>query len=66
VAVLLNTDIIEFNGQPNMLLTSIRDITYLKRAEDELVKERDFSNAILNTAATLTVVLDRGGVITRF
>lgn len=66
VAVLLNTDIIEFNGQPNMLLTSIRDISYLKRAEDDLIKERDFSNAILNTAATLTVVLDHNGVITRF
>lgn len=66
VSVLLNTDIIEFNGQPNMLLTSIRDITYLKHAEDELIKERDFSNAILNIAATLTVVINHTGVITRF
>ena len=66
VAVLLNTDIIEFNGQPNMLLTSIRDITYLKRTEDALTRERDFSNAILNIAAILTVVLDHNGVITRF
>ncbi len=66
ISVLLNTDIIEFNGQPNMLLTSIRDITYLKRAESELIKERDFSNAILNIAATLAVVIDHSGVITRF
>jgi hypothetical protein len=35
-------DIIEFNGKANMLLTSIRDITYLKRTEEELTKERDF------------------------
>lgn len=66
VAVLLNTDIIDFNGQPNLLLTSIRDISYLKRAELELEKERDFSNAILNISATLTVVLDSHGTITRF
>ena len=66
IAVLLNTDIIEFNGQPNLLLTSIRDISYLKRAERELEKERDFSNAVLNISATLTVVLDNCGTITRF
>jgi len=66
IAVLLNTDIIEFNGQPDLLLTSIRDISYLKRAERELEKERDFSNAVLNISATLTVVLDSKGTITRF
>ncbi|MGE4483554.1 MAG: diguanylate cyclase [Oscillospiraceae bacterium] len=49
-----------------MLLTSIRDISNLKRIEDELTKERDFSNAILNIAATLIIVLDRSGMITRF
>jgi len=66
LSVLINTDIIEFNGQDNMLLTSIRDITNLKQAEDELTKERDFSNAILNIAATLIVVLDHRGIITKF
>lgn len=66
LAVLINTDIIEFNGKPNILLTSIRDISYMKRIEDDLKKERDFSNAILNIAATLIVVLDRKGNITRF
>ncbi len=66
VPVLINTDIIEFNGKSNMLLTSIRDISYMKRVEDDLKKERDFSNAVLNIAATLIVVLDRQGTITRF
>ncbi|HPF87612.1 MAG TPA: diguanylate cyclase, partial [Candidatus Limiplasma sp.] len=66
VTVLINMDTIEFNGRKDMLLTSIRDISHLKKVKDELVKERDFSNAILNTAATLIVVLDRTGVITRF
>lgn len=66
ISVLLNMDIIEFNGKANMLLTSIRDITYLKCTEEELTKERDFSNAVLNIAATLTVVIDHSGVILRF
>jgi len=66
VFVLLNIDIIEFNDQRNMLLTSIRNISNLKRIEDELIRERDFSNAILNIAATLIVVLDSKGKIFRF
>ena len=66
IPVLINTDSIEFNDQNNMLLTSIRDISNLKRVKDELMQERDFSNAILNIAATLIVVLDKKGMITRF
>ena len=66
VSVLINTDIIEFNGQKNVLLTSIRDISNLKQAEYELTRERDFSNAILNIAATLIIVLDHKGIVTKF
>lgn len=66
ITVLINTDIIEFANTKGMLLTSIRDISDYKRVEDELVKERDFSAAILNIAATLIVVLDRDGAITQF
>lgn len=66
VPVLINTDIIEFNGRNDMLLTSIRDISTFKQTEEELTKERDFSNTILNIAATLIIVLDHKGGITRF
>ena len=66
VTVLINTDIIDFKDQPNMLLTSIRDITNLKQIEEELKKERDFTNAILDTAASLVLVLNREGAITIF
>ena len=66
VAVLINTDKIEFKNRKDMLLTSIRDISNLKKIEDELTKERDFSNAILETAASLIIVLDKEGEITRF
>lgn len=66
ITVLINSDIIEFNNKKDMMLTSMRDISGLKQVEDALKKERDFSNAILNIAATLIVVLDRKGTITRF
>ena len=66
ISVLINTDKIDFKNQKDMLLTSIRDISNLKQIEAELTKERDFSNAILNIAASLIVVFDRNGTITRF
>ncbi len=66
IAVLLNTDLIDFCGQSNILLTSIRDISYLKKAEHDLARERDFSNTLLNIAAILIVVLDHTGTITQF
>ena len=66
ITVLVNTDLIDFKDQHNVLLTSIRDITNLKEGEEALKKERDFINAILETAASLMIVLDREGKITRF
>jgi len=66
ISVLINSDVIDFEDQHKVLLTSIRDITNLKQAEEELTKERDFTNAILDTAASLVLVLDRQGFITRF
>jgi len=66
IDVLINTDLIDFKEQHKVLLTSIRNITNLKRVEEELTKERDFTNAILDTAASLMLVLNREGVITRF
>ena len=66
IAVLLNTDLIDFCGQSNVLLTSIRDISYLKKTEHDLARERDFSNTLLNIAAILIAVLDHTGAITQF
>jgi hypothetical protein len=42
IPVLLNADVIEFNGQNDVLLTSIRDISNLKLVEEELIRERRF------------------------
>lgn len=45
---------------------SILDITARKRAEEALRKERDFTNAIINTAGSLIVVLSKEGKIIQF
>lgn len=66
VTVLVNTDLIDFNHQHNVLLTSVRDISNLKHIEDTLKQERDFSNAILNIAASLILVMDREGRVVKF
>ncbi len=66
IPVLINTDLIDFKNHRDVLLTSIRDISNLKKIEDELTKERDFSNAVLDITASLILVIDREGMITRF
>jgi len=50
-----------FNG-----VAIVLDITERKVIENELKKERDFTAAVLDNTAALTVVLDRQGRITRF
>jgi len=54
------------NGKPQYFISTIKDITEIKRAEHELRKERDFISAVLSTAGALVVVLDRHGRIVRF
>ena len=44
----------------------LRDISERKRADQTLQKERDFIDAVLETAGALVVVLDRDGRILRF
>jgi PAS domain S-box-containing protein len=48
------------------VLASVVDISERKRAELRLQKERDFIDAVLETAGALVVVLDREGRILRF
>ena len=48
------------------VLASIVDIGARKRAEQALQKERDFIDAVLETAGALVVVLDREGRMLRF
>jgi PAS domain S-box-containing protein len=53
-------------GAPGGFLLMVTDVTPLKRAEEALRAERDFSSAVLETAGSLVVVLDRGGRVVRF
>ena len=48
------------------VLASVVDISERKRADRLLQKERDFIDAVLETAGALVVVLDREGRIQRF
>jgi PAS domain S-box-containing protein len=48
------------------VLASVVDISERKRAEQKIRKERDFIDAVLETAGALVVVLDREGQILRF
>jgi len=66
IPVLINMDKIEFREKKDILLTSVRDISNIKKIKDELTQERDFSNAILDTTASLIMVLDHDKRITRF
>ncbi len=51
---------------PGGLLLMVTDVTPLKQAETALRAERDFSSAVLETAPSLIVVLDREGRVVRF
>ena len=66
VNVLINTETIEYKDQKNILINSVRDISVLKVIQEDLRKERDFTTAILNTAASLIMVSDSDGKIVRF
>jgi PAS domain S-box-containing protein len=48
------------------VLAAVVDISARKRAEQALQKERDFIDAVLETAGALVIVLDREGRILRF
>jgi len=66
ISVLLNLDLIDYKGRHDVLLTSIRDVTIRKQTTENLKKQRDFTDAILDTTASLMLVLDRQGLIIRF
>ncbi|NJO17363.1 MAG: PAS domain S-box protein [Thioploca sp.] len=66
LAALLSMPIPETEAEFCHLPISILDITELKKIEAALRKERDFTNAIINIAGSLVVVLDRQGHIVRF
>lgn len=53
-------------GGEKVAVGALYDISERRKAEDELRKERNFVNAVLETAGALVVVLDLKGRIVRF
>ncbi|MDD2700256.1 MAG: EAL domain-containing protein [Sideroxydans sp.] len=54
------------NGQVTGLFGISRDISYLKNAELEMRKQRDFAETLIDTAQAIVLVLDCEGRIVRF
>ncbi len=54
-----------FQGATHLLI-AVRDLTERKKAEEMLRNERNFINAVLDTARALIVVCDKDGKIDRF
>ena len=54
------------NGKVTGLFGISRDITYLKNAEQEMRKQRDFAETLIDTAQVIVLVLDCEGRIVRF
>ena len=66
IQVLLNADVITFGHLKNALLASIRDVSTLKSIEAKLIKERNFSDAILDTSDSLIMVYNKEGHMIKF
>lgn len=60
--------IVRNNGDSHIarLLWMVRDVTKRKAAEEALRQERDFAEALIETAQAIVLVLDREGHILRF
>jgi|GEM_PF-2373872 len=53
-------------GKRHALVILGRDATERRQAEDALRREKDFTDAVLNTAGSLIAVMDRQGRVVRF
>jgi diguanylate cyclase (GGDEF)-like protein/PAS domain S-box-containing protein len=54
------------NGKVSGVFGISRDISYLKKAEQEMREQRDFAETLINTAQVIVLVLDTEGRIVRF
>lgn len=66
INVLLNADLIQFDTIHNAILSSVRDVTPFKTMDAKLIRERNFSDAILNTSDSLIMVYNRHGRMIKF
>ncbi|MFH1879470.1 MAG: diguanylate cyclase [Bacillota bacterium] len=66
INVLLNSDLFDYGNLENAMLSSVRDITPLKTIEAKLIKERNFSETVLDTSDSLIMVFDKDGKVIKF
>ncbi|MCD4783637.1 MAG: PAS domain S-box protein [Candidatus Eremiobacteraeota bacterium] len=66
VPIEINATGIEKNGEIIGIQGVARDITFRKKAESEIRKERDRAQKYLDIAGSIILVLDTGGAITLF
>ncbi|MBN1778462.1 MAG: diguanylate cyclase [Clostridiales bacterium] len=66
INVLLNADLINYGYLKNVMLSSFRDITELKSVESKLIKERNFSETVLDTSDSLIMVFTGEGRVIKF
>lgn len=62
---LLSSSLVTIGGQ-QYSINIIKDLSEIRRAEALLLNERNFSNVLLDNAATLVVVQDEQGRVVRF
>jgi two-component system cell cycle sensor histidine kinase/response regulator CckA len=60
------TPLCEKSGCRHGAVLVLRDISETKRAEEAVVRERDWASAVVNTVANLVIVLDREGRVVSF
>jgi len=66
IIALMNADLIDFGYAENAMLSSFRDITALKSIENKLIKERNFSETILDMSESLIMVFTKDGRVIKF
>ena len=48
-----------FQTSPNTMIAAFKDITESKQMQEQLIKERDFSNTLLNTAGVMFILVNK-------
>ncbi len=48
-----------FQTSPNMMIAAFKDVTESKQMQEQIIKERDFSNTLLKTAGVMFILVNK-------